>query len=517
MTPQADPPQSAAAGPRRLWDRLEPVRRVRRRFEADTRALAAFRIAVASLIIIDLLYRAGDIGLFYTNQGAYPIAAYESTYTQYTGYSIHALSGDLWFQQFMFVVAGFFALLFLLGYRTRVVGLISLILLFSLHARNPAVLNGGDRLFRILIVLAVLAPTGERWSVDALRRGSARERVANFGTAAVILQPVIIFTSNAILKHNGENWYAGDALEIALLNDSMRFYLGNVIVQSPELMTVLNYGWVTLLAGSSLFLLATAGRARAVAALVYLSAFVGMMTAMAVGLFPLLLMSSVLPFLTTPFWDFVAARVPTHWAARLPDRTQLGPFSKPPVEKRLAARLRERGHLTLVAFPRSVLTVIGLLVIVWMLLFAAADVNEFDVPDQVDYDHLDQQSWGLYAPDPSEGYNWYVVEAHLSDGQSVDAISGGEVDFDRPPDGSEAYDTFRHRKFMRLVANSGDNDTDPIIAERYALWACDQASDRDGQQVENVTVHKFYQSSPLDGEYEEPVQWTVIQKECPTS
>jgi len=40
-----------------------------------------------------------------------------------------------------------------------------------------------------------------------------------------------------------------------------------------------------------------------------------------------------------------------------------------------------------------------------MLMFAAEDVSEFSVPDEIDYSHVDQQSWGLYAPDPSDAYS----------------------------------------------------------------------------------------------------------------
>ncbi len=507
--------RSVSASARRTWKRLEPIhRRVRRRFEVDTRALAAARIALALILFADLLHRAGDMVLFYTDQGTYPTAAYEVTYSQYTGYSLHALSGDLWFQQLMFVVAGLFALAFLVGYRTRLVGLVSFLLLFSLHARNPGVLNGADRLFRVLLLVALLAPLGERWSLDALRRGSARTRVASVGTAVLLLQPVVVFTSNAMLKHSGENWYAGDGLEIAMLNDSIRVYLGNLIVESPALMTALNYAWVGLIAGSALFLLGTVGRVRALAALAYFGAFVGMLLTMAVGLFPLLLMAAVLPFLTTPFWDALAARVPTAWRDWVPDREQLGRFGRPPLERRLLAALRERGYTRLAAFPRSFLTVLSVLVLVWMLLFAASDVTGRDVPDRLDYSHLDQQSWGLYAPDPSEGYVWYVVEAEFPDGTTVDPVSGGAVDFDRPPDGSVAYENFRHRKFMRLVWASSEGRTTSRIVNGYAEWACRQAHDARDGQAERITVYRFYQPSPLDGEYEEPERWTVTERPC---
>lgn len=497
------------------WERLEPLcRRVRERFGVDTRSLAAFRIALGLILLFDLLHRAGDMRLFYTDYGAYPVASYEVTYSQYTGYSLHAFSGDVWFQQLLFVVAGCFALGFLVGYRTRLTGVVSLVLLFSLQARNPAVLNSADILLRHLLVLGLLAPIGERWSVDALRRGRARTRVATVGTAAVLLQPIVVFTTNAILKHQGEHWYAGEALEIAMLNDAMRYYVGNLIVEYSGLMTVLNYAWIAMLAGSILFLLLTVGRVRTLATVAYISAFVGMLLTMAVGLFPAVLVTSVIPFLTAHVWDLLARPVPSHWSGALPDREQLGRLGRPPIEQRLLTLLRDRGYTAVAAYPRSLLTVLGIMAIAWMLVFSAAGVTAYDVPEGIDNTHLDQQAWSLYAPDPSEGYSWYVTEAELTDGTTVDAVSGGPVEFDRPADGSEAYETFRHRKFMNLVRNSADGDTDPAVVEAYAAWACNRTAATQDRPVATVTVYRFYQSSPIDGEYDEPSRRTLIEHDC---
>ena len=505
-------------GPRQLRTAVGSFwQRIRARFTVDTRALAAYRIALASLVLLDLLRRSRHLELFYTDRGVYPRAAYEATYTQYNGVSLHALSGDLWFQQLLFVVAAVVAVVFLLGYRTRLAGAVSFLLLLSLHARNPAVLNGGDGLFRILLVLSLLVPLGERWSVDALRRGEAREQVCTFGTAAVLLQPVVVFTANAILKHDGEHWYAGEALEIALLNDSMRFHLGNVIVDYPALMTTLNYTWVTLLAGSALFLLGTVGRSRALAALGYLGVFFGMSTAMAVGLFPFLLMASVLPFLTAPFWETLGRLAPARWRDRLPDRNWLGPLAKPPLERRLLDRLDPQNRHVVTEFARSLLTAVGFLTVVWMLSFAASDVTGRDVPDAVDSAHLDQQEWGLYAPDPSEGYDWYVTEAELVGGQSIDVSDGGAVEFDRPPDATAAYESYYHRKFMNLVEASADDDTSPVVARSYGEWACQRAATEYDEPVERVIVHRLYQWSPLDGSYDEPNRWTIIERDCEQS
>jgi len=386
---------SRAAGLRR---RLDPVwRRVRARFEVDTRALAAARILLGLTLLGDLLYRALYFEMFYTDSGVYPLSTAEVSYTQFNGWSLHLLSGELWVQQLLFVLAGLFAVAFIVGYRTRLVGFVSLVLLFSLHGRNPAVLNGGDRLLRVLLLVMLVAPIGERWSVDALRRGSARKTVASFGTAALLAQPLAVFTANAIEKHEGETWYTGDGLEIAMRNDTMSIFLGDVLTEFPGLMTLLNYMWIGLLAGCVVFLLLPVGRVRALAALAYLGAFAGMGLTMSVGVFPYALAASVIPYLTPPFWDLLARFVPRRWTDRLPDASWLGPLGRSPLEHRLLDRLRSAGYRSVAgytaAYARSLLTIAGLLMLVWVVLFTAVDLGEYEIPGEDS--QLDQQTWGL--------------------------------------------------------------------------------------------------------------------------
>ncbi|MFP8957876.1 HTTM domain-containing protein [Natrialbaceae archaeon A-CW3] len=494
--------------------------RIRARATVDTRALAALRILLGVTILIDLAHRWGDIELFYSDYGVYPVSAYETTYSRFTGLSMHAWSGEVWFQQLLFVIAALFAVALILGYRTRLVAIVSLVFLISLQARNPAVLNGGDRLFRVLLLLAILTPIGERWSIDALRRGLARTQVAGFTTLALLTQPLAVFTANAVEKHEGDTWYHGEALEIAMANDVMTVYLGNYLTEFPLLLEALTYGWVVLLSGSIVFLFLTAGRLRAFFALVYISAFAGMATAMSVGLFPLVLTASVLAYLTPPFWDALARRVPDRVAHYRPTAEVLGPLSKPPLEHRVLAYVRENDYERAadfgVEYARSFVSIIGLFALVWIVLFTAADVTAYEVPDEIDNQHLNEQRWGLYAPNPSTAYSWYAVEAELAIGQTVDPFDGGSVTADRPPDASQEYANFRERKYLETVRNSGQGDSNGLIAVNYAEWACQAATDNlDGHaDVESVTVNRFLQSSPLGGEYDDVRHLTVIEYEC---
>lgn len=512
--------QPTTDGYRDRSERLEAIRgAVRSRFEIDTRSLAALRIALGLLLLLDLVHRARAIKRFYTDDGAYPLAAYEAAYPQFSGLSLHAASGELWFQQLLFVVAALFAIALIAGYQTRLVALVSLLLLLSLHGRNPAVLNGADRLLRVLLFVALLTPLGERWSVDAVRRGSARTTVVGVTTAALLVQPLAVLTQNAILKHRGTTWYAGEAVEIALANDAMTIYFGNHLGSVPVLLEAINWIWITLLAGSVAFLLLPDGRLRAAFALVYIGAFLGMVPTISIGLFPFVLAAAIIPFLTTPFWEAVD-RVRSSWEfpGTPPIAAHLGPLDRRPAERRLPDHLRgserESASAVVRGHGQSVLTVLGVIVLCWILLFGTVHATGHDVPEEIDTPLLDEQRWGLYAPDPSDSYSWYVVEADLDDGTTVDALEGGDVTTDRPPDASQEYDTFRDRKFMEAVRDSGREGETGITAERYAAWACERADRGQAEEVETVTVHRFDQPSSIEGPYEEPSRTTVIEWEC---
>jgi len=487
----------------------------RRRLRVDTRALAAMRILLGATLLIDLAHRVSGIEKYYTDSGVYPLAVHEATYTQFAGLSIHALSGSLWFQLLLFGLAGLFALAFVVGYRTRLVGFCSFVLLVSLHARNPAVLNGGDILLRTLLPLTLLTPLGERWSIDAARRGSYRATVMTAATTAVLAQPLVVFTQNAVLKHQGETWYAGEALQIAFANDEMTVLLGNYLSAYPTLLEFLNYGWVTLLAGSIGFLFLTAGRLRAAVALVYIGAFLGMLPTLMVGLFPFVLTASVIPYLTPPFWDAVVGALPDAVTTPPPVRRLGWWFGGKPIEHRLGSMLRRRGRGDLVAFGRayagSLLTVLGVIALVFVLLYGVGHVADYDPPYEDEATAILDQSWGLYAPNPTDSYSWYATNATLDNGSMVAAFAG-EPTFDRPPDAATTYDSFRERKFMSAVSG----DSDGAIGRGYAEWACRQAAARHDQPAESITLYRMVQPSPVDGEYADPTVQTLIEHDCET-
>ncbi len=118
---------------------------------ADLRSLAALRVAMAVLIIVDLLLRSRDLVPHYIDTGALPrIAVLDQTTSRWL-ISLHLINGTWEMQAILFVLAGAFAVALLVGYKTPLATIVSWILLASLDSRNLVVLDGGDTMLRVLL------------------------------------------------------------------------------------------------------------------------------------------------------------------------------------------------------------------------------------------------------------------------------------------------------------------------------------------------------------------------------
>ena len=65
----------------------------RRRLGVDTRALAAFRVAVGCILSANLAYRARRLRAFHTDAGAVPRSLAAAIYPTLSSLSLHGLSG----------------------------------------------------------------------------------------------------------------------------------------------------------------------------------------------------------------------------------------------------------------------------------------------------------------------------------------------------------------------------------------------------------------------------------------
>lgn len=145
------------------------------------------------------------------------------------------------------------AVLFTIGYRTRVVLPVMLVLLISLQANNPYVLNGGDTLMRLTMLFMLFANLSEHFSLDAVRRRRRRPRrlvpahVANAAhNVALVLccfQIIVVYAVSGVWKLKGGEWLDGTALFYALRLEAFQVQplVSELLWQSGLMITVATF------------------------------------------------------------------------------------------------------------------------------------------------------------------------------------------------------------------------------------------------------------------------------------
>ena len=440
------------------------VAAVRRRFGIDARALAGFRIAVAALVVGDLAFRARSLQTFYTDAGVLPRSALAAEYPTLAALSLHALSGTVAVQAALFGATALIALALLVGYRTPLATVLTLGLVASMNARNPYVLNGGDGLLTVALLVALFLPLGARWSVDARRRAgddaptgdaspgredpvgrNASGRVSSVATATLLVQPVAIYAANAGFKLRSPLWRQGEAIQVVLQLEQFAVGLAPYLTGHHRLLTALTWLWMALVVASPLLLVVTDWR-RTVLVAAYAVVHVGMAATMRLGLFPLVSVAVLVPFLPPAVWDRLEGLLagPARAATAFADDAlaEPAPWRLPPWLARSAGRLG---------------TVAVTVVLVASLLWPAAALGLPAVPTAAEQSAPDY-TWNLFAPHPSTHHRWIVAPATLSTGERVDALDGSAVTWERPPDAGETYpNALWHRYVVDIRAGNVDD------------------------------------------------------------
>lgn len=460
-----------------------------RHLGVDTRALAALRVGLGLLLLADLLGRARDIRVFYTDAGVLPLAARERLVSEWF-LSVHALSGDLWWQVVLFLVAAAAALALTVGYRTRLATAVSWVLLVSLHNRMPVVLNGGDVLLRMVLLWAIFLPLGERWAVDARRRawrasdaardqrerttdgavsGAARERVATLASAGLLLQVVTMYTVNAALKLSGDLWIEGSAIRYVFSLEQFTLPPGELLAAHPELLVAFDRVWLALVTGSVL-LVVLRGWPRTALVGAFVGGHLSMYLTMRLGLFPLVACVALVAFLPPTVWDrieAVADRAPWLDPGRplaLADRILPRLPTPPP-----PGRVRRNLH-TLAVVCVVVLAVLGNVQPATTVRDRVPDAAEPALDLAVDarpavHAARTDQYWTMFAPEPMRTDGWYVVPGRLENGERVDALHRRPVRWTKPDDVTASYPNARWRKYLVNLWRSGYVSYRPHLAD----------------------------------------------------
>lgn len=418
---------------------------------ADLRSLAAGRIALALVLLLDLSKRAGQIDLFYTNDGLIPNhtllwrPAFEKVFSFFfmASYRHEAIAG--------FVVCGIAYLALLVGFRTRIAQIASLICVLSLHGRLLLFDNGGDVVLGLLCIWTTFLPTGRRWSVDALlargepgrEEADAPKTFTSLAVMALLFQLAFIYFFNAVHKQ-GESWRDGSAVHYALHLDRIAtpFAVWLRDAMSPGVARALTLSALAIESMLPLLLLSpfAVRVCRQSAVVLVVALHTGFALCLNLGIFAPAMIAFAPNLLRGEDWDALAR----WWArgrrrARLTERIAAHAYR---FIKR-SAELLTPGRSMRVAPPGPVAVrfgrwlpagreaTVGLFIIIascqlldenWAARKVIGHRNSPAMAAAVTYLNL-FQGWSMFAPDaPMTDFN-IVVEARTVDGRVVDPFN----------------------------------------------------------------------------------------------
>ncbi len=135
---------------------------------ADPRSLGLGRIALGVALLWDLLLRAPEMTLFYSNAGLLPNHTVLWQPVVPRLFSIFFMVSLPHEAALAFAVAGFCFLALAVGFRTRLFHALSLLATVSLHNRVIFIEGEGSVVLGALCLWTLFLPLGRRFSVDAV-------------------------------------------------------------------------------------------------------------------------------------------------------------------------------------------------------------------------------------------------------------------------------------------------------------------------------------------------------------
>ncbi len=234
----------------------------------DLRSLGAFRIALGLLLVANWCVHWAWLDTLFTDQGVLPCRMLQEANGRMSPFFLSPL---VWIDHWPWAVRAFFLfalgcyLALLLGWRTRLFTVLSLVCWGAVLNRNPYVVIGADRVLSTFLLWSVFLPLGARFSLDALRQGLRRgvdpQREHAFGeplhraprrsgrhlaALGIVLQIGLIYLLTAVWK-SGWTWRQGVATYLVLQIDQFIYAPALWLRQLPLFWhKVLTYGTLAI-------------------------------------------------------------------------------------------------------------------------------------------------------------------------------------------------------------------------------------------------------------------------------
>jgi len=449
------------------------------------------RIGVGIVLLTDLFIRSLSIIAFFTDEGVLPLETLKQYNWSPVYFSFHALSGELWWQVFLFMVNAVCVVLLIIGYRTRLLTFVCWALLTSLQNRNPFILQGGDDLLRILLFWAIFLPWGERYSIK--QRSQYHQSYFSWAGIGYLLLVCSVFFFSAMLKTSSEWRSEGTALYYALSLDQIRLPLGTLLYHLPLLLKILTHTvfFIELLAPILLLLPFVSNKIRLIGLLAYAFLYLAIGSTLYVGLFYIIGLVSLIGLLPSFVIDKFEARFYKSRTLFVPNEETITPV-----------------FLIILQYLKNYFL---MAVAVFCLMMNLGSVRKFPYtldPAVIAYGKAFrlEQNWGMFSPTILKDDGWYVYSG-LSKGHYIDIKHERDpVSFEKPKYGVTEFESDRWRKFQENYTFHNNNYMRPFFCQ-YLLKKWNK--EHPDKHIDDLTIF-FMKETTLPNYKVKPIEKTAV-------
>lgn len=226
--------------------RLEQLRRLAS-MPHRTIGLAILRLGLGFAGLMLYAEHLREAGFLWGTNGVLPYSAFAAAGHAPSLFSIsHAPAFEAGVYLFGAAVSG----AFLLGWRTRLMTPLFWLCMWSLYARNPYLMDGGDNLLELVAFYMIFADCGARLSLDALARrrrapNAWSAMLHNYAALAIMLQLCLLYFTSGFFKAQGHVWQDGTAIYYILRSAEFNLSaLGALFWRNAAVVTTLTWGTV---------------------------------------------------------------------------------------------------------------------------------------------------------------------------------------------------------------------------------------------------------------------------------
>lgn len=243
--------------------------------------------------------------------------------------AFHAVAGNDVAFTLLYLLLMALAVLFVLGWRFRIVLPVFFVLWVGFIEMNDMVGDQGDNMFRIALVLMFFADPAARWSLDARRRakgewfpvGTSGNHLGtvlhNLALVALTAQVAFVYASGGLYKAQGSPWAEGYAVYNPL--HTMRFgtwpILSDLITAWGPAVAIGTWGSIVLQITFLLMLLSRPTRLFALFGILSFHVMIGVL--MGLPWFSLTMIAIDSIFIRDRSWERLSTSVSRRWKAHM--------------------------------------------------------------------------------------------------------------------------------------------------------------------------------------------------------